>query len=260
MPKRYFVRSIFGGIMKNVPQIKSKVLFVFFCLGLLVSNATMGQRPKPQNLSKYDQQRVHFGFLLGLNHADFIVRPNPNIKTTPSLNSIYVVESEGDLGFTLGIVSNLHMGPYFDLRFIPALAFSQRSIEYTILGQNNIAEKQIKTIESTFLEFPFHLKYKSVRVQNGRAFVLGGARYSIDLASQKDVSKEDEDLLKLKRNDLSYEVGFGIDFYLTYFKFSPVIVLSIGMNDMLFKEEPNVYSNALDKLFSKVFLFAITFE
>ena len=52
----------------------------------------------------------------------------------------------------------------------------------------------------------------------------------------------------------------GMDFYLTYFKFSPVIVLSMGMNNMLFKEEPNLYSNALDKLLSKVLLIAITFE
>ena len=246
--------------MKNVPPIKSNLLFTILIVCMFASIEVKAQRPKPQNLSKYDQQWVHFGFLLGLNHADFIVKHNPNIKTNPNLNSIYVVEAEGDLGFTLGIVSNLRLGPYFDLRFIPALAFSQRSIEYTLMGNNKIPEKHIRTVESTFLEFPFHMKYKSVRVQNGRAFVLAGARYSIDLASQKDVSKEDEDLIKLKRNDFAYEVGFGMDFYLTYFKFSPVIVLSMGMNNMLFKEEPNLCSNALDKLLSKVLLIAITFE
>lgn len=220
-------------------------------------NPAFGQRPKPENLRNYDQQWIHFGFLLGINHADFFVKANPNIK---DLDSVYVVESQGESGFSLGIVSNLRLGPYFDLRFIPCLSFSQRALEYTIMGSNSVPKVRVKKVESTFLEFPLSLKYKSVRVQNGRAFLLAGGRYSIDLASQKDVSKEDEDLLKLKKNDFSYELGFGIDFYLKYFKFSPVITLSIGMNDMLVKEDANLFSASIDKLFSKILLVAVTFE
>ena len=194
---------------------------------------------------------------MGINHADFFVKANPNIK---DLDSVYVVESQGESGFSLGIVSNLRLGPYFDLRFIPCLSFSQRALEYTIMGSSSAPKVRVRKVESTFLEFPLSLKYKSVRVQNGRAFLLAGGRYSIDLASQKDVSKEDEDLIKLKKNDFSYELGFGMDFYLKYFKFSPVITLSIGMNDMLVKEDANLFSASIDKLFSKILLVAVTFE
>ena len=220
---------------------------------ILLSHDCFAQKPKPENLRKYDRQWIHFGFLLGINHADFIVSPNDFDST------IYVVEANGDNGFTLGIVSNLRLGLYFDLRLIPALSFSQRSLEYTLLDNNKIVTK-IKKIESTFLEFPLDLKYKSVRINNGRAYVLGGLRYSLDLASQKNVEKEDDDLIKLKSNDFSYEVGFGIDFYMKYFKLSPVIVLAIGTSDVLIKEKDNIFSETIDRLTSKIVQVSVTFE
>ena len=214
---------------------------------------SFSQKPKPQNQPKFDRALIHYGFLIGINHADFIVSSNDFDST------VYVVEANGDNGFTLGIVSNLRLGLYFDLRFIPALSFSQRSLEYTLLDNNKIVTK-IKKIESTFLEFPLDLKYKSVRINNGRAFVLGGLRYSLDLASQKNVQKEDDDLVKLKSNDFSYEVGFGIDFYMKYFKLSPVIVLAIGTSDVLIKEQGNIFSETIDRLNSKIVQVSLTFE
>lgn len=229
-------------------------IIALFCISR--TEEAYAQKPKPENLRKYDRQIVHFGFLLGVNSADFNVHPSPNIR---DLDSIYVVESQRESGFTLGIVANLRLGLFFDLRTIPSLSFSQRSLEYTLVGVHKNST-EIKKIESTFLEFPLTLKYKSVRINNGRAYVLGGLRYSIDLASQKDVSKEDEELVKLKRSDFLYEIGFGIDFYLKYFKLSPSIGLSIGLNNMLVKEDDNLFSASIDKLNSKIIQFGLTFE
>ncbi|MBL4734652.1 MAG: PorT family protein [Flavobacteriales bacterium] len=230
---------------------------IMLCLCIGGAQEVFAQKPKPENLRKYDRQWIHFGFLLGINSADFNVHPSPNIR---DFDSIYVVESDPESGFTLGIVANLRLGHFFDLRAIPSLSFSQRQLEYTLVGTNKIPKMEIKKIESTFLEFPLTIKYKSVRINNGRAFVLGGLRYSLDLASQKDVSKEDEELVKLKRDDFLYEIGFGMDFYLKYFKLSPVIMLSLGLNNMLVREEDNLFSSSIDKLNTKVIQFAVTFE
>ena len=245
--------------MRKAPIISSILLIV-----LTSASVTFGQgvrksqkNQKLKNLEKYDRQRIHFGFLLGVNNANFIVKPDPNIK---DLDTIYVVESKAESGFTLGIVSNLRMGRYFDLRFIPALSFSQRKLEYTLVTDNHQSITKVKTIESTFLEFPLQIKFKSMRLTNGRAYVVGGCRYSIDLASQKDVEKEDEEIVKLKRSDFAYEIGFGIDIYLKYFKLSPVIMLSLGLNNMVIKEEGNIFSESIQGLYSKIFQFGLTFE
>ena len=71
---------------------------------------------------------------------------------------------------------------------------------------------------------------------------------------------EDEELVKLNRDDFLYELGFGIDFYLKYFKLSPVIMLSLGMNNMLVKEEDNIFSASIDRLTSKLVQVSVTFE
>ncbi|HIN39798.1 MAG TPA: hypothetical protein EYM84_05965, partial [Flavobacteriales bacterium] len=73
---------------------------------ILLGHDCFAQKLKPENLRKYDRQWIHFGFLLGINHADFIVSPNDFDST------VYVVEANGDNGFTLGIVSNLRLGLY----------------------------------------------------------------------------------------------------------------------------------------------------
>ena len=209
-----------------------------------------------KNLPKYDRQWIHFGFSLGVNNANFIIHAHPDIK---ELDSVYVVESEPQKGFNLGIVSNLRLGPYFDLRFIPALSFAQRRLEYTLVGKNSTPILKTKNIESTFLEFPLDVKYKSVRINNGRAYLLGGAKFTIDLASQADVEEEEEVIVKLKKYDYSYEFGFGIDFYLQYFKFSTEIKLSLGIKDMLVKDG-SIFSESIDKLKSKIILISFTFE
>ena len=47
-------------------------------------------------------------------------------------------------------------------------------------------------MESTLLDFPIYIKYKSERYNNFRSYVLFGIKYSLDIASQKTL------LMKMK--------------------------------------------------------------
>jgi len=231
-----------------------------FCLSLLfilTITSAFAQRPKVENLPKYDRQWIHFGFLLGLNYTNFIVHPDPKIKL---LDSVYSVESTRQPGFNLGIIANLRLGEYGDLRFLPSLSFASRALDFQVVTSKE-SFMVTKEVESTFIDFPLNLKYKSARVNNYRAYLLGGLKYSMDLASQKDVNSEliKDIIIKIKDHDISYELGFGFDFYLTYFKFSPEIKYSVGLRNMLIKEK-DLFSSSIDKLNSKVFLLSFTFE
>lgn len=210
----------------------------------------------PINLPKYDHQKIHFGFTLGLNSTNFKVQLVPDFKT---MDSIYVVESEPVSGLNLGIVSNLRLGEYWDLRFIPALSFAQRNLIYQFIYPDSASASTTKSVESTYLEFPLDLKFKSKRVTNYRMYVLAGARYSIDMVSQAKVRDKDKDIVKLKRYDFGYEIGLGFDFYLTYFKFSPEIKMFNGLNNLLVKDNSR-YASPLEKLNSKIFLVSFLFE
>lgn len=215
------------------------------------------QKRKVYNLPNYDKQKIHFGFILGLNWLDFTVN---SVRDFRALDTLMSVESSRAPGFTLGIVSNLHLGNMLDLRFLPSLSFGERSLDYTI---DNPAKESIifreKRVESTFLEFPLLLKYKSLRVNNGRAYLIGGFKYVIDLASQDKIDDNNENLLKLKRNDINYELGFGIDFYLPYFKFSPEIKVAYGLNNLLVRDN-SIYTNSLESIRSKGIFLSFTFE
>lgn len=213
-----------------------------------------------RNLPGYDRQVVHFGFLLGMNSMNFAIKNNPDIK---QFDSVYVVESKPDIGFTLGIVSNLHIGDNFDLRFIPGLSFGSRNMTYTLKTHKNDTVTEftpfVKKVESTYLEFPLLMKFKSRRYGNFRAYIIGGAHYSLDLASQAKVADEGKKTLKLKRSDYYYDIGFGMDFYLEYFKFSTEIRASWGIRDML-KREDHLFSQSIDALRAKCVYVTFLFE
>ncbi|NVO02639.1 MAG: PorT family protein [Bacteroidetes bacterium] len=215
-------------------------------------------RVRLENLPRYDRKRLHFGFNLGINKMDFLIKPVEKLQTFDSLLEIH---SKPAYGFNIGIVSNLKLAEHFDLRFIPALSFGERSLEYTYLKNDTNRITVLKKVESTFIDLPLLLKYKSARLINSRAYVITGFKYSIDMASQKgkkDLNSQEE-IIKLRRNDFSYELGVGGDFYLEYFKFAVEIKMSYGLRDLLVRDN-SFYTSSINKLNSKIFLISFLFE
>ena len=209
-----------------------------------------------KNLPKYDKQPIHFGFVLGVNSSGFRVKYAPDFHVR---DSVYTIEPESVAGLNLGIISNLRIGNHFDLRFIPALSFAQRNLQYQFLYTPGNGEADLKKVESTYLEFPLLLKFKSERINNYRIYVLGGFKYSIDMVSQAKVQDVDKELIKLQRNDFGYEIGFGFDFYMAYFKFSPEIKMYHGIPNLLVQDGSR-FASPLSGLYSKVFVLSFTFE
>ena len=217
----------------------------------------MAQRPRPENLPKFDASPYHFGFTLGVNQMNFSVKNEPDLK---QFDSLYVIEPVPQMGFNIGIVSDLTINNNLNLRFLPTLAFGDRKLNYSMIAKDSLLQTNTKSVESTYIDLPFYLKFKTNRLVNTRAYVICGVKYSIDLASQSNKKeKTNEILLKLKRNDIAFEIGTGFDFYLEYFKFGIEIKMAYGMRDLL-KREDNIYTNSIKKLNSKIFWLSFTFE
>lgn len=232
------------------------------------------QKRKVLNLPEYDQQPYHFGFILAANNMLFTIKPVDNLPfikweadQSPDIiaDSLYVYEitSNGTPGFSIGILGSLRIGKYTDLRFVPALSFGERMINYGILtykdGESSYIDVE-KSITSTLIEFPLFVKYKSKRLNNFAAYVTGGLKYTLDLASQ---NKSDNNLndaeIKLNKHDLMGEVGVGVDFYTNYFKFGTEIRMGYGFFNLI-KQEGNLYTDSIERLNSKIFLLSFTFE
>jgi hypothetical protein len=225
---------------------------------LLMTFSAVAQRRQVMNLPKYDRAKIHFGFVLGLNVSKFRVQAAGDLRIR---DTVYSITPRGTSGLNLGIISNLKLGEHFDLRFIPALAFTQRNLEYTMVYTDSNFNKETitKQVESTYLEFPFELKFKSTRIDNYRVYVLAGWKYAIDMVSQAKVLAKDKEIVKLNKHDQGYEIGIGFDFYMTYFKFSPELKMYNGVTNLLVQDNRR-FSAPLNSLYSKAFVISFTFE
>jgi hypothetical protein len=169
-------------------------------------------------------------------------------------DSILEVNSKRGPGFNLGIVTNLKLSEYFDLRFIPALVFADKKIIFT---QN---DKEVsKTTESIYTEFPLMVRFKSQPWKDLKVYVLAGMKYSLDLSSNAKARKT-FDQIKIKRNDLSYEYGVGLQFFFPLFIFSPELKFSNGIFNVHQPDKNLIYSNMLDRLNIRTISISIHFE
>lgn len=204
------------------------------------------------NYLEYVNKKIYFGITLGYNSSKFKIERSTAFTFN---DSILVVNSTRGPGFNLGIISNLKLGKYFDLRFIPSLAFAEKNLKYTLAGDSIFN----KNIESIYIEFPLSVRFKSQPIKDIRIYVLAGMKYNFDLASNAKARKA-EDQVKIKNHDLAYEIGIGIQFFFPLFIFSPEFKIANGILDIHSLDQALIFSNSIEKLQSRAFVISLHFE
>ncbi len=231
-------------------------LILILLLGTNIGQV-LAQRDIPDNLPKFDNKHLHFGFQLGMSSNGFAL----DHDLTKS-DSLIKLETGTQPGLVIHVVSELHLGPYFGLRFTPGIAFAARDLQYEYFSTQPTSPI-VKTIESTYIEAPILLKYRSMRVNNFAQYVMVGFNYGFDLSSQQftdnNVDQAGELIVKLKRMNYNAEVGVGFDFFLEYFKFSPELKFSYGLNNVIVQEQ-TTYSAPINNLKARNFIIALNFE
>jgi len=212
--------------------MKQKITLALLLLTLLV-NAQHGRKVFGKdpliNLENFDKQRVYWGYFLGFNSYDYkidykSVGPDINIDRTT--------------GFSVGLVGDLKLAEYINLRFEPGLFYTQRNLTYSNFTRDLDA---YRPVPATYINFPLLLKFSSLRTGNIRPYLLAGLSRTLNLAS--NYSSQDDNVqqkFRVKQWTSNYELGFGIDLYLEYFKFSPSIRGVFGLGDELVRDnDPN---------------------
>ncbi len=218
----------------------------------IVSFTANAQIKGTYNYLDFATKPYYFGITLGYNTSSLQVYQSSLFFTS---DSIRAVEGLYGQGFNLGIVTNLKIGQYFDFRFLPTLSFADRTLQYTTASSTLID----KRIEAVFFEMPFQIRYKSEPYNDLKVFVLGGVKYSFDVAS-KSRSRQDANLIKISPTDFAVEFGAGIQFFFPYFIFSPELKFSQGLSNGLIYNPQLEYSNVLDKVLSRTFTISFHFE
>jgi hypothetical protein len=243
----------------------SKNWYLTIILFLLCSSLLRAQAPAWGGGA--DQNDLSFGFTFSYVSSYYKIAKKPdwrqpyfdsntNQYITDALNSI---SSPKTTGFAIGFLTRYRLEEHLEARVNPALVFADRSLYYTYPTSTDDVTKQVQT---TTFDFPLELKLKSDRIGDFRAYVLGGAKYSLAIGSQKNADADADPLQKMVKNVggfASYEAGIGCDIYFEFFKLSPEIKLSNSIGNVLVPEN-QPFSSPISKLSLHTIMFSLLFE
>ena len=234
-------------------------LFLTLLIFIVLGSSSYAQKFKQERYKNFDKRMFHFGFMLGFNSSDFTVYQDVNAYEQYGLK---LLENDAQPGGQLGILTTMKLGtPVLRLRFIPTLSFQERLLRYTfedtVLNKDEIGEERVN---STNLDFPLMLQFRTKRLNNFAAYVLVGGQYSIDLQSQEKASQNYIDpYVKIKRNDVQGQIGGGLEFFAPYFKFGIELKYSHGFMNSFIQDNTNI-ANPINKLYNKVWSLSLIFE
>ncbi|RAV29663.1 type IX secretion/gliding motility protein PorT/SprT [Sinomicrobium soli] len=213
------------------------------------------------NLENFDKQPVHWGYFLGINQYGF----DFDYKELDD-NANREIQVSRNIGFNVGLIGDLRINDYMNLRLEPGLYYNQRDLHYFGIRNNDgsfNAEEGIKEVKSTYIHVPLLLKVGTKRLGNIKPYIVGGISGAINLGSNAD-SKEDigDGKFRMKKHAYFYEIGFGIDFYLYYFKFSPSIrgVFALSDEHIPDNEPDSPYTGNINNMYSRGIFLNLTFE
>jgi len=228
--------------------------FFFLFLGiLLLAQPLLAQfNEKPiLNIENKDQKFLNYGYYLGINQYDF------KFDYENNTDDILVDKS---MGFTVGLIGEMRINEFFDLRFEPGLAYNARTLGFPGFDEERDAIREVK---STYINFPLLLKVSTRRLGNFKPFLIGGGSASLNLGSNE--ASLDDNLsgtFRMTKWVYNYELGFGIDFYLEYFKFTPSIRGVFAITDEIIRDiDPNSpWTGNIDAMRTRGLFINFTFE
>lgn len=227
-------------------------LLKIFCL-LLLPFAGYGQR-MALSMPEHDDKKYYFGITFGMNYSIYQVKYSDAFANTDTFKTI---QPRWQPGFNLGLLGNLKLTRFIDLRFVPSLSFTAKRLQFLYAYPKDSA--QDKSVEAIYMHLPLQLKFKSDRINNFRFYALLGGKYDYDLAANAR-SKRPDEFLKVSPVDYGYEVGVGFEFFNPSFIFAPEIKISQGMRNQLFIDRNLPLTNALESLYTRTIVISIHLE
>ena len=187
-----------------------------------------------QNNPNYDERLISYGFMIGLHTTAYQVKYAPQF-ITPQFDSVHSVMPQFSPGFSLA-------------------GFYTHRLQYNYTDETT---KQ-QFVETTHVEMPILIKYKSMRRGNVRMYMIGGITPGFELSGKNDIQASSA-VLDIRKNNLQLEAGMGFDFYFPLFKFSQEIRFARGIVNMLGTDQ-SIYSDPIQRLNSNTIAVYFIFQ
>ena len=232
-------------------QVVLLIIISFFCASQIHAQKELYRR-------YHDDLVYYFGLTLGYNTSTLHISKSAQFLQS---DSIMVAEPGSSGGIAMGLMATARLSDHFQIRVNPQLIIGgSKYIAYTLSkGKPGEPLFQNQTLPSTLVSFPVQIKFNSDRIGNFRTYLLAGLKYDYDLSSNS-AARNVDDIIKLKANDIGFELGLGFNFYLPFVTVSPEIKISNGLKNIHQLDPALKYSNVLDQILSRMVVFSIHFE
>ena len=234
----------------------NKKVYLLVLILYLLGCSLFAQKQTVKNQPYGDYKLYHFGITVGLSFQDMLLT-NSGV-TTDNGETWYATIPDYSPGFSVGLIADLYLNPYMNLRFTPSLSFGDKNFEFV---ESTSGESYKATVRSNYLMAPLDLKIRSMRLNNYRPYVIAGAYTALDLGIKKD-----EPLL-LKPMNYGLTIGLGCDFYLPIIKVAPELRFCFGLNNVVENNRTDLtdlslmkYSDSLKKGIPRMVILTFNFE
>jgi hypothetical protein len=216
----------------------------------------MAQKEKIKNQPYADMRLFHLGFHIGLHTQDLILTHTG--MTSPAGEKWFAEIPAYSPGFSVGIIGDMFMNPYLNLRLIPSIHFGDKRF---VFREQTSGTNYVTSVRSNYITLPMELKYSSLRLNNYRPYLTGGVYGALDLGRKKG------EALLLNNVDYGITAGLGCDIYFSFFKLCPELKFIFGLGNLIQKNrtdltqpELKIYTDALSQGTSRMIVLTFNFE
>jgi hypothetical protein len=235
-----------------------KYIIISFCLIFFIGKNTFAQRKYIEQLPNFDKKTWNFGYYLGLNKKGYVI----DYKFSNFGNNANVTVDEG-IGFNIGVIVDRRLHKNINIRFEPGLSSNVKTLYFNNPFLTTKLDS-VRKVPSTYLHLPLLIKFSTDRLRNIRPYLIGGVSYDHNFSSNQDnLDDNSSGEFRTKTGNFMYEVGFGVDFYLPYFKFSPSIRGLFAMNNELVPDNNDAaspWTGPIDRFATRGIFLKLTFE
>ncbi|MDP4276435.1 MAG: porin family protein [Bacteroidota bacterium] len=233
------------------------IYLIIISLLLLVTPTVLTAQKKVQYLQYEDLKPYHFGFLIGMNTQDLIF--NHSGKPDADGHRWYGSIPSYTPGFSVGVIGDLRLADFLSLRLTPTIHFGSKDV--ALITDAPGATPIYSEVRSNYIMLPLNLRYRGARTGNFRPYFLSGLSAGIDMGRDK------REPILLEPVNTYLELGVGSDLYLPYFRLVPELKFCLGLGDIFIHDRSDEdsevflkYTNAFDKITSRLIVFSLQFE
>jgi len=225
-----------------------RILFCFISILFFLNS-----KAQFTNLPNFDEKNLKFGYFIGTNTYDYkiIYKENPR----------YPVTIERGTGLNIGLIGELKINKNLNLSFEPGLYSNNTKIIFNERLFFTNYNDTLWNVKSNNIHLPILIKYNSKRLGNFKPYLQAGVSTSLNLGKiEGSFDRYSIEDLNFADVGFYYELGFGIDFYLRYFKFSPSIRGVFSIKNELPENIPkNPWTGNIDKMFTRAVFINFSF-